>query len=269
MNDEQFVMKAHPCIAVLIPALNEERSIGAVVEAFRQARSPAIHQIIVADNGSSDATAERARAAGAQVVFEPHRGYGAACLAAIAAMADDVDVVVFADADGADDPNELGALVAPIVSGEAHLVIGSRRLGHAEPGALTLPQRFGNRLAVSLIRFFWGARFTDLGPFRAIRRDALDALAMADRDFGWTVEMQVKAARAGLLCTERPAHYRRRVGVSKISGTVRGVIQAGSKILFVIAREAFSERRAVRLAPLQRFTPALSPDAPCAPASNG
>jgi len=115
MNDEQFVMKAHPCIAVLIPALNEERSIGAVVEAFRQARSPAIHQIIVADNGSSDATAERARAAGAQVVFEPHRGYGAACLAAIAAMADDVDVVVFADADGADDPNELGALVAPVV----------------------------------------------------------------------------------------------------------------------------------------------------------
>jgi glycosyltransferase involved in cell wall biosynthesis len=229
---------ALPKIAILIPALNEEASIGAVIAAIGAAQLPGLAQIIVANNGSDDATADRARAVGAEVVFEPQRGYGAACLAAMESLAADIAIVVFMDADGSDVASEAHGLVSPIVSGEADLVIGSRALGRAEPGALTLPQRFGNWLATLLMRVIWRARFTDLGPFRAIRRTSLDAIGMKDRDYGWTVEMQVKAVRAGLRCTERPADYRKRVGTSKISGTVRGVVLAGTKILYVIAREA-------------------------------
>jgi glycosyltransferase involved in cell wall biosynthesis len=225
-------------IAILIPALNEEASIGAVIAAIGAAQLPGLAQVIVADNGSDDATAARARAEGAHVVLETQRGYGAACLAAMDALAPDIGIVVFMDADGSDVAAEAHGLVAPILSGEADLVIGSRALGRAEPGALTLPQRFGNWLATRLMAVIWRARFTDLGPFRAIRRTSLDALAMKDRDYGWTVEMQVKAVRAGLRCTERPADYCKRIGTSKISGTVRGVILAGTKILYVIAREA-------------------------------
>jgi len=225
-------------VAVIIPALDEEAAVGLVVRAVRAAGEDLALSVIVADNGSRDATAEVARGAGAQVVHEPQRGYGAACQAGLAAMPRDTEIVVFLDADASDQPAELPLLLAPILRDEADLVIGSRILGRLEPGAMTWPQRFGNWLAPLLIRLVWGVRFTDLGPFRAIRRDALAQLALRDRDFGWTVEMQIKAAKAGLRCVEQPVRYKPRIGRSKISGTVRGVLLAGHKILYTIAREA-------------------------------
>jgi glycosyltransferase involved in cell wall biosynthesis len=228
-------------IAVIIPALDEERSIGRVVEAA----PPWVDDIIVVDNGSQDRTAEVAASSGARVISEPHRGYGAACLAGIAGLRDP-DVVVFLDGDFSDRPEEMGGLVDPIARGEAELVIGSRVLGRREPGALTPQARFGNWLACHLIRLFWGARYTDLGPFRAIRFDALQALAMRDRDYGWTVEMQVRAAQLGHRIQEVPVSYRRRIGESKISGSLRGVIGAGTKILYTIFRAAMARRRLQR-----------------------
>lgn len=220
-------------IAVLIPALDEAAAIAQVVGAV----PPWVDDILVVDNGSRDDTAARARDAGARVVHEPRRGYGAACLAGLAAL-DNADVVVFLDGDGSDVPAEMAGLVDPLVAGEASLVVGSRVLGAREPGALTPVQRFGNALACTLIRMIWRTRYTDLGPFRAIRSDALRNLDMRDAGFGWTVEMQVKAAQQGLPILERPADYRRRIGRSKISGTLRGSVQAGSKILFVIFASA-------------------------------
>jgi glycosyltransferase involved in cell wall biosynthesis len=228
-------------VAVLIPALNEAASIGAVVQRLRAA---GLARIIVADNGSRDATAQIAANAGARVVSEPRRGYGAACLAAIATLEPDIDIVAFTDADGADVVEDLPSMIARIASGEVDMVVASRALGHAEPGAMTPPQRFGNWLASALVSASWRVKMTDLGPMRAIRRSALDGLAMADRDFGWTVEMQVKAARAGLRYREIPTDYRRRAGISKISGTITGVVRAGAKILWVIAREAWRDARA-------------------------
>ncbi len=216
-------------IAVIIPALNEEESIGRVVDAI-----PAwVDDVIVADNGSSDRTAERARKAGARVIMVPHRGYGNACLAAIAVL-DEPDIVVFLDGDFSDHPEEADLLVDPIISGDAEMVIGSRVLGRSEPGALSIQQRFGNRLACLLIRFFWGVEFSDLGPFRAIRYRTLQRLRMRDRSYGWTVEMQIKAARAGAPMREVPVSYRQRLGKSKVSGTMRGVVGAGAKILSTI-----------------------------------
>ncbi len=213
----------------VIPALNEAESLGLVLDALPR---PPIRRVVVADNGSTDATARVAREHGAIVVFEPHRGYGAACLEALHALkADPPDVVLFLDADGSDDPAEAPAVLAPILEGRADLVVGSRVLGLREPGALSPHARFGNWLATRLIAAFYGARYTDLGPFRAIRYDALVGLEMKDRDFGWTVEMQVKAARRGLRHIEVPVRYRRRVGRSKISGTVGGSVRAGVKIL--------------------------------------
>jgi len=236
-------MTERPVISVIIPALNEEFSIAGVVREIRSAGLPGSLKILVADNGSHDRTAAFARAEGADVIFEPRRGYGAACLAAIKAISPDTDIVLFMDADGSDDPADALAIVAPLLTGEADLVIGSRVLGRAEPGAMSIPQRLGNRLAVTLIKWIWNVEFTDLGPFRAIGRSALGRLGMADRDFGWTVEMQVRAARLGLAVIERPAAYRRRIGRSKISGTVQGVVRAGTKILYIIAREALSRPR--------------------------
>lgn len=225
-------------IAIVIPALDEEASVAAVVREMVQ--SGLAGAVLVADNGSKDATAVRAREAGALVVHEARRGYGAACLAGVAALPESCRVVVFVDADGSDDPGDLAAVLAPILAGEADLVIGSRVLGRIDPGAMTWPQRLGNWLAPALIRVLWGARFTDLGPFRAIRRDALDRLHMQDRDFGWTVEMQVKAGKLSLRCVEVPVRYRKRMmGVSKISGNLGGVLRAGRKILYIIAREAW------------------------------
>ncbi len=221
-----------PRIAVIIPALDEEAAIAGVVRAIPDLAT----RIIVADNGSSDATADQAREAGAQVVSVPEAGYGRACLAGVAA-AGDADIFVFLDGDGSDMPDDMPALLAPILAGNADLVIGSRTLGRAEPGSLTLPQRFGNRLACFLMRRLWGAGYTDLGPFRAIRREAYERLAMRAPTYGWTVEMQVRALKAGLAVAEVPVSYRRRIGRSKISGTVRGVVLAGTHIIGTILIE--------------------------------
>ena len=226
-------------VAIVVPALNEEGSLAAVIAAVPRAGAGfAVREIVVADNGSTDRTAEVARRAGATVVGEPRRGYGAACLAALAHLRSvPPDLVVFLDGDGSDDPGELPQVLAPLVAGRADLVIGSRTLGEREPGSLTRVQAFGNALATRLLRVLFGAPFTDLGPFRAARWKALERLGMRDRDYGWTVEMQARAARAGWRCEEVPVRYRRRrLGRSKVTGTVRGVVGAGSKILFTIAR---------------------------------
>ena len=225
-------------VVVLIPALDEEASLAGVLPAIPNA-GPGwrLRNAVVVDNGSRDRTAEAARNAGATVVTEPRRGYGAACLAGLAHLRErPPDVVVFLDADQSDDPRELPTLLDPIAAGEADLVIGSRALGEREPGSLTPVQAFGNRIAAALLRLLFGLQATDLGPFRAIRWPALEALGMRDRDFGWTVEMQARAARAGLHVTEIPVRYRRRLGRSKISGTVRGALGTGWKILVTIAR---------------------------------
>jgi glycosyltransferase involved in cell wall biosynthesis len=233
-------------VSVIIPALNEEASIGRVVARMDLAMQDLelrSHCIWVADNGSTDETATRARAAGAQVVPALRRGYGSACLAALDQISDQTDIVLFIDGDGSDDPGDVAAILAPILKGEAQLVIGSRvlgaRKGWLEKGALGFPQRFGNRLATGLLLFGFQARFTDLGPFRAITAEALDALAMDDLDFGWTVQMQVRAATKGLSFQEVPVRYhRRRTGRSKISGNLKGSIMAGWVILRTLGREA-------------------------------
>lgn len=228
--------------AVVIPALDEEASIGRVLADIPDVAE----EVVVVDNGSTDATAHVARQHGARVVTEPRRGYGAACLAGIAALGHHVDVVVFLDADYSDRPEEMLSLLEPIRRGVADLVVGSRVRGLAAPGSLTMPQRFGNALACVLLRLFFGVTYTDLGPFRAIRHRALMRLGMRDRNYGWTVQMQARAARLGLRSAEVPVSYRRRVGRSKISGTVRGVVGAGTKILSTIFSEALRGRRAPR-----------------------
>jgi glycosyltransferase involved in cell wall biosynthesis len=222
-------------IDVVIPALNEEASLPLVLA---QLPRSSVRRIVVADNGSTDATARVAREGGAEVVAASRRGYGSACLAGLAHLRSSgpPDIVVFIDADYSDHPEELPAVVAPILSGEADLVIGSRVLGRRERGALLPQARAGNLVACLLIRIFYGHRFTDLGPFRAVRWDALERLGMADPDFGWTAEMQVKAVRLGLRCAEVPVSYRRRIGVSKITGTITGTVRAGYKILWTVAR---------------------------------
>ena len=220
--------------ALIIPAVNEESSVADVLQAI-----PAglFSQVLVVDNGSRDRTAEVAGQAGARVVREPRRGYGLACQAGLRALGDKFDAVAFIGADLSDDPADLAALVCEYETGGWDLVMGSRVLGHAEPGALMPLQRFGNALATRLIRWIWGERFTDLGPLRLIRREALDRLGLRDPDFGWTVEMQAKGARIGLRMTEIPVSYRRRrAGKSKISGTFGGSVHAGWKILWTIYR---------------------------------
>lgn len=192
-----------------------------------------VREIIVVDNGSRDATAAVAQAGGARVVHEKHRGYGSACLRGIAEV-HSAEVIVFLDADHSDYPEELGLLLRPIFEGEADFVLGSRVLGIREPGALAPQAYWGNRLATFLMRLLAGFAYTDLGPFRAIRLSSLNALEMGDRDYGWTAEMQVKAARLGLRIREVPVSYRRRKGVSKISGTVGGTLRAGGKILYTL-----------------------------------
>jgi glycosyltransferase involved in cell wall biosynthesis len=227
-----------PRIGVVIPARNEAVALPDVLNAV----IPRVVEVIVVDTASTDGTPEIARRLGARVVAEPRRGYGRACLAGIAALSPDVDTVLFMDADAADRPEDLAQLLAPIVAEVADLVIGARRLD-VERGALTPQQRFGNALACRLIRLIWGIRYTDLGPFRVIRRDALARLGMRDETWGWTVEMQVRAARLGLRVREVPVGYRRRIGTSKISGTLSGTIRAGWKILWVIGAEALDGLR--------------------------
>ncbi|GAB3224782.1 glycosyltransferase family 2 protein [Hymenobacter seoulensis] len=227
-----------PVIDVIIPAYNEEKSIARVL-----AEIPAglVREVIVVDNNSSDQTGPVAAAAGATVVHEPRPGYGHACLAGMARCfnrpaPEQPDIVVFLDGDYSDYPADMTQLVAPLLRQEADLVIGSRALGERESGSMLPQQIFGNWLATSLLHLLYRAKFTDLGPFRAIRREALQRIGMQDTTYGWTVEMQLKAAKLGLRCTEVPVRYRRRIGVSKVSGTVKGTLGAGYKILWTIFR---------------------------------
>lgn len=217
-------------VTVIIPVLNEEHSIGAVLSHIPQEYS---QDVIVVDNGSTDRTAKIAAERGAHVVSEPVRGYGGACLRGISQIRN-ADIVVFLDGDFSDFPEEMPLLVEPIAQGHADMVIGSRALGRHEADALPSHAAFGNRLAGWLIWRLFGHRYSDLGPFRAIRYTSLQSLAMADRNYGWTVEMQVKAVRHRLRILEVPVSYRKRVGTSKISGTLLGSIKAGAKIIWTI-----------------------------------
>jgi glycosyltransferase involved in cell wall biosynthesis len=228
-------------IDVVIPAFNEEGSLPHVLAAIPR---PPVRRVVVADNGSTDGTATAARRGGAEVVPVARRGYGSACLGALDHLrrSGPPEVVVFLDADFSDHPEELPALVAPIRRGEAELVVGSRTRGRAEPGALLPQARAGNLVACQLIRWLYGHRYTDLGPFRAVTWSALEALDMSDPDFGWTAEMQVKALRCELPVAEVPVSYRRRVGVSKITGTLRGTVLAGYKILWTVLRYSWAPR---------------------------
>ncbi len=229
-------------IDVVIPAFNEEASLPLVLAALPR---PPVRRVVVADNNSTDATARVGRDGGAVVVPAKIPGYGSACLAALDHVRhhDPPDVVVFIDADYSDHPEELPLLVAPILAGEADVVIGSRVLGERERGALMPQARAGNLVACSLIRLLYRHRYTDLGPFRAIRWQAFEQLGMNDPDFGWTAEMQVKALRLRLRVTEVPVSYRKRIGVSKITGTVRGTVLAGYKILWTVFRYSWGRFR--------------------------
>ncbi len=223
-------------VVAIIPAHNEEQSIFRVVQDIPKSL---VSQVIVVDNGSVDQTAAIAAGAGADVVTEPRKGYGYACLAGIErALQHDASVLVFLDGDYSDYPQDMTDLLTKIHQGY-DLVIGSRIIGERERGAL-LPQAvFGNWLATRLIRLFWGYRFTDLGPFRAVRTTALQKMSMADPTYGWTVEMQIKAAKLRLRCTEVPVRYRKRIGKSKVTGTVSGTVKASAKILSTIFRSLF------------------------------
>jgi glycosyltransferase involved in cell wall biosynthesis len=236
-----------PC-DLIIPALNEAPNLEALFDALDPLRGNVFRHIVVADNGSTDGTQDAARARGAVVVEEPQRGYGAACLRALGYLADlepPPDIVAFLDADLSDDPEALPDVIEPIASGHADLVIGSR-VRRAEPGALNLVQRFGNRLACFLMEVTTGRRYHDLGPMRAVRWSALQRLEMADRTWGWTVEMQAKAALMGVPALEVDVPYRRRaLGRSKISGTVRGVVTAGTKIIVTIFAVWWRHRRRI------------------------
>jgi glycosyltransferase involved in cell wall biosynthesis len=222
-------------VSVVIPALNEEAAIGGVVGEVPRAL---VHEIIVVDNGSTDRTAALASAAGARVVHEPARGYGAACLAG-ASAAGDADVIVFLDGDRNEDPRELPIVLAPVLAGQADLVIGSRVRGGAAPGALTPQQRIGNRVVTGLLRLLYGLSLTDIGPFRAIPTRVLRDLAMEHKTYGWPVEMIVKAARRGYRIVEVPVTCRARLGRSKVAGTLKGSALAGYHLLFTTLRYAW------------------------------
>lgn len=230
--------------ALIIPALNEEAVIGDMLRAIPPSLFLAV---IVADNGSTDHTASIAQSCGAIVVHEPERGYGAACLRAIQALPAGVQIVVFLQADLSEDPAEAPLLIAPIQNGRADLVIGSRTLGKAQPGAILPHQAFGNWLATTLIRLFYQYRYTDLGPFRAIRRTSLDAMNMRERNYGWTIEMQIRAVEQGLRILEVPVTYRvRAAGVNKVSGNLRASVAAGAKIISTVFRLWLTRRTASR-----------------------
>ena len=223
-------------IKVVIPAQNEERAIGKVISEIPDW----VSEVIVADNGSTDKTADVATEHGATVVSIPEAGYGRACLGGIA-VAGTYDIRVFLDGDASDYPEDMHLLVSPIHNGEADMVIGSRVLGKLEKGSLTPQQRFGNALACWLIKIIWKHKYTDLGPFRAISKEGLEKLNMEAPTFGWTVEMQIRALKQGLRCQDVPVRYRKRIGKSKISGTVKGVIMAGVYILGTIFTEALKK----------------------------
>ena len=225
-------------ISVIIPALNEQEPIADVIRAVAATKIP--HEVIVVDNGSTDRTADRARAAGARVVAEPRRGYGCACAAGIRALSPQSDVVVFLDGDGSDCPEFMDRLVDPIVTGTHDFVIGSRTRGQREPGSMNAQQIYAGRFAGWLLSILYGVRYTDMCPFRAIRRHALERLGMREKTYGWNLEMQMRAARAGLRILEVPVNHRCRAGgKSKVSGTLRGTFVAGARIMATFLRVAF------------------------------
>ncbi|MEM9299399.1 MAG: glycosyltransferase family 2 protein [Bacteroidota bacterium] len=224
----------NPIVKVIIPAFNEQNGVGSVI---RDIPKHLVKETIVVNNASTDETERVAESAGATVLREEIKGYGRACLKGINYVSDSVDkadIIVFIDADYSDYPEEMEKLMAPIISDKVDLVIGSRALGNLEKGSMTPQQVFGNWLATRLIKLFYNVKFTDLGPFRAIKYNKLIELGMVDTTYGWTVEMQVKAAKKKFNCVEVPVTYRRRIGFSKISGTVKGTIMAGYKILWTI-----------------------------------
>ena len=224
----------NPEILVIIPAYNEEDSIGRVIDDIPEGL---VSEVVVVNNGSTDNTVQVAESHGATVVDEPGRGYGQACLRGIEyakILSKCPDIIVFLDGDYSDYPEEMTALVEPILEQGYDMVIGSRKLGKSEQGAMLPQARFGNALATTLIKWLYGIQFTDLGPFRAIKFEKLLELQMTDTSYGWTVEMQVKAAKSGYRCTEVPVRYRKRIGVSKITGTLSGSFKAGYKILWTI-----------------------------------
>lgn len=221
-------------VYVIIPAYNEEKSIAKVINDLPQS---IVKEVIVCNNNSKDNTQFEAENAGATVVLAPISGYGNACLKGIEYLrpkANPQDIIVFLDGDYSDYPEEITKIIAPIINSEADLVIGSRALGAKQRGSMTLPQEFGNWLATHLISIFYKVKFTDLGPFRAISWQNLLLIDMRDKTYGWTVEMQVKAAKLQLKCVEVPVKYRKRIGVSKVSGTIKGVVLAGYKIIWTI-----------------------------------
>lgn len=231
-SDDNSVSEADIC--VIIPAFNEAKSIGKVIGDIPD---ELVREVVVVNNASNDETVLRAEQAGATVIDEPRRGYGYACLKGIdylKKMEVPPDIVVFLDADYSDSPNEMDRVVQPIIKRNIDMVIGSRALGNREKGAMMPQQIFGNWLATRLMKLFYGIQFTDLGPFRAIKFEKLLELNMQDKTFGWTVEMQVKAAKEGLTFTEAPVSYKKRIGVSKVSGTLSGTIKAGFKIIYTI-----------------------------------
>jgi glycosyltransferase involved in cell wall biosynthesis len=232
-------------ISVIIPALNEEEPIAAVVRDCLTTGLP--DEIIVVDNGSSDRTAECAQAAGAKVMAEPAPGYGRACAAGIRALSPECQIVVFLDGDGSDCPELMEQLVQPIADGERDFVIGSRTRGKREPGSMSFHQVFAGRVAGVLLRTLYGIRYTDMCPFRAIRRDALQRLGMKEKTYGWNLEMQMRAARSGLRILEVPVSHRCRIGgESKVSGTLRGTLVAGFRIIATLFRVAAERRNAGR-----------------------
>lgn len=225
-----------PDIRVIIPAFNEQNAVGKVVEEIPESW---VKEVIVVDNGSHDDTFQQALKHGATALREDRRGYGQACLKGIAHLAAGAikpEIVVFLDGDYSDYPEQLPDLIRPIIDQKADMVIGSRALGVKESGSMTIQQVFGNWLATTLMRWFYGVSYSDLGPFRAIRYDSLLKLNMQDTNYGWTVEMQLKAAKMGLKTMDVPVNYRQRIGVSKVSGTLKGTLMAGYKIIFTIFR---------------------------------
>jgi glycosyltransferase involved in cell wall biosynthesis len=223
-------------VSVIIPALNEEEPIAGVVHECFTTGVP--NEVIVVDNGSTDRTADRAREAGARVATAP-RGYGRACAAGVRALSPECDVVVFIDGDGSDCPEFMPQLVDPIAAEKFDFVIGSRTRGQREPGSMNFQQVLSGRIVGALLRLLYGVRYTDMSPFRAVRRDALEELNMREQTYGWNLEMQMKAARAGLRILEIPVNHRRRAGgESKVSGTLRGTFVAGARILATLVRVA-------------------------------
>jgi glycosyltransferase involved in cell wall biosynthesis len=226
-----------PSVSVIIPALDEEEPIADVVQAVGATGIPA--EVIVIDNGSTDQTAARARDAGAKVIVEPRRGYGRACAAGVRALSPESQIVVFLDGDGSDCPEFMSSLVDPIAAGAYDFVIGSRARGKREPGSMNFQQLFAGRLAGVLVRLLYGVRYTDMCPFRAIRRNVLEHLGMREETYGWNLEMQMRAARKRLRILEVPVDHRCRTGgVSKVSGTFRGTFVAGTRILATLLRVA-------------------------------